>query len=338
LKESKGGIIFMAKLNAVMLSGFVFTVPREIPVDSTGNYYKAVSFDITIERKRLINGFDKLTVICYNDTAEKAKTLRKGDYIISDEVELRTTNYKRTIEYICPQCHHYEEKEINSEKTEIVVRDYAVIPRARPQSLLGVNRALMMGNACTPVDYFRYPSGRGQAQFKLAVDRTGMMKRLQHADYPFVLMYGQEADYVKENLEVGNLVMVDGYVSQREIKQKFPYICPDCGNGYEQTEDNKIVEVIAYRINLLKYVETSSVKEIEDKRKEDLENVKSYSEELKAKEDEDIFDFDLNEESGEKEVDDAISEIKQYKKDNPDDDDGMLKDDDDISKFLDSIF
>jgi hypothetical protein len=85
-------------------------------------------------------------------------------------------------------------------------------------------------------------------------------------------------------------------------------------------------------------VETSSVKEIEDNRKEDLENVKSYSEELKAKEDEDIFDFDLNEENGEKEVDDAISEIKQYKKDNPDDDDGMLKNDDDIANFLDSIF
>lgn len=294
----------MSKMNSLILSGFVFTKPKVVATDKNGINNKAVEFDITIERNN-INRIDVLTVKCYNDAAEKAIKLKKGDYIISEQANLRTINYQRRIECVCPQCHSLEERILESEKTEIVLSDFIYISKVYPQSIAGVNKLFLMGNVCSPLNNFRIGSDKAQSKFKLAVDRSGYMKKIQHADYPFVNCYGYEANYAAENFKVGSLLLVDGSVVQRKITQSFDMLCPECETRYTKEVENNVVEGVGFKIQNLKFAETKSIEELNQVIKEDEENILTIEDtkgnvpvvkETKIKEnaiddEEDIFDI-----------------------------------------------
>lgn len=265
----------MSKLNTLMLSGFVFTKPTIVSAGDSGIYKKAATFDITVERMNL-NRIDVLTIKCYDDVADRALKLKKGDYIITDSAVLRTTNYKRVIECICPQCHSLETKELNSERTEIILKDFTYVPKARPESINGVNRMLLLGNVCTSLSTYKIGSDRAQVKFKMAIDRSGSDKKLQHADYPFVACYGYEANYAAENFNVGSLLLVDGSVIQRKITQNYEILCGECDTRYNKEVENDIVEGVGFKIQNFKYAETKKQEELLEQEKEDIANMITF--------------------------------------------------------------
>ena len=302
----------MSKFNALTLSGFVFTKPTTVSVGESGIYKKAVTFDMTIERLNM-NRIDVLTVKCYDDIADKALKLKKGDYIVTDNAVLRTTNYKRVVECICPQCHSLETKELNSERTEIIINDFAAIPHARPESIEGVNRMILLGNVCTPLSEYKVGSDKAQVQFKMAVDRSGSLKKLQHADYPFIRCYGYEANYAYENFNVGSLLLVDGCITQRRITQTFETLCPECDTRYTKEVENLITEGLGVKIQQFKHAETRSTEEILERKEEDIEGMITFNDvrkkELKADDEyeENIKDIELNDEEMEDDVFDILA-------------------------------
>lgn len=240
----------MPEFNQVILSGYVFDNPVEVFPDDNGQYEMAVNVDLTIE------GFSPnqspvLTVCFRGDVCHNAKALKISDYVIL-KGHIRTTNYERKVKSICPECKKISYTTVSSEKTEIIVDEkFTVIKRLHPYGLRGLNEISLMGNICSGGDdstfYEDDRSGIVENTFKLAVDRHGESRKYQHADYPFVLTYGQMAQSVHNFSNIGDLVFVSGTVSQRMSSQRNELVrCPDCGTPYNKLTDSlPIIEVKA---------------------------------------------------------------------------------------------
>lgn len=243
----------MPKLNEIALAGFIFSAPKRVDLEGNTNNSIAVTFELSIERK-ILNKIDVLTIKCFDQVAEHAlENLKVGDYLLSEDVKLRTKNYQRVIECICPNCHNLHEKVLDSEKTEIIMTDFIFIKRVFPKSLLGINKGMFMGNICNDIDYRVMASGKGQSKYKIALDRGGYMKRLQTADYPFVASFGNEADLAKKTLNKGDLVLIEGSIQERKIEQNYSESCSECGTVYNITTPNTVVEIISTETQFLRY-------------------------------------------------------------------------------------
>ena len=262
----------MASYNKVVLAGYVKSLP--VQVECSPLHKKAVTFELMIERSEL-NLNDILTLKAYDGCAERLeRELKKGEYFVSENVTIRTTNYEKKIEVICPHCQTVETLVIPAEKTEIVISDYIMVPKTKVLTLLGINRCVLLGNICSELNFRTMNNGKSYLKYKLAVNREGWMKKLQHADYPFVVCFGGEAESGNKYLETSDLVLVEGAVQERHITQNFQFQCKECGNICIEAKTSPVVEIIASNVEYLKGVKTKSAEEILKQKAEDEEAYK----------------------------------------------------------------
>lgn len=262
----------MASYNKVVLAGYVKSLPVQVECDQL--HKKAVTFELMIERSEL-NLNDILTIKAYDGCADRLeRELKKGEYFVSESVMLRTTNYEKKIEVICPHCQTVETLVIPAEKTEIIISDYIMVPKTKVLTLLGINRCVLLGNICSELNFRTMNNGKSYLKYKLAVNREGWMKKYQHADYPFIVCFGGEAESGNKYLETSDLVLVEGAVQERHITQNFQFQCKECGNVSIEAKNSPVVEVIASNVEYLKGVKTKSAEEILRQKAEDEEAYK----------------------------------------------------------------
>lgn len=86
-------------------------------------------------------------------------------------------------------------------------------------------------------------------RYRLGVDRKYYIKSQGDltADYPWVYSYAQQAERDYEHLKPGALILVDGFIQNRQVKSKM--ICSQC--GVEYLYDDAATEMIPYAVEYL---------------------------------------------------------------------------------------
>ncbi|MCC2254566.1 single-stranded DNA-binding protein [Ruminococcus sp. CLA-AA-H200] len=86
-------------------------------------------------------------------------------------------------------------------------------------------------------------------RFRLGVDRKYYIKTQGdiHADYPWVYSYAQEAERDFRYLQQGSVILVDGFIQNRQVKSSI--VCHNCGCTYQYPD--AATEFVPYSIEYL---------------------------------------------------------------------------------------
>jgi len=110
------------------------------------------------------------------------------------------------------------------------------------------NQALIVGTVVSDpemVENGKIPCCR----YRLGVDRKYYIKTQGDltADYPWVYSYAQQAERDFQHLKQGTLILVDGFIQSRKVKNHM--VCEHCGRKY--TFDDAVTEFVPYAIEYL---------------------------------------------------------------------------------------
>lgn len=110
------------------------------------------------------------------------------------------------------------------------------------------NQALIVGTVVSDPEMV----GNGKllcCRYRLGVDRKYYIKTQGDitADYPWIYSYAQQAERDFKHLKKGTLILVDGFIQNRKVKNHM--ICEHCGKEY--TFDDAATEFIPYAIEYL---------------------------------------------------------------------------------------
>lgn len=113
------------------------------------------------------------------------------------------------------------------------------------------NSVKLVGRLCKDPEEVNYKAGVPTAKYMLAIKRSKFFKNEPSdwdTDFPVVRSYGDIAVKDLMALRQNSVVMIDGYLQSRQVKQKT--ICSSCGQEYEW--DDLATEVVPYRVEYLK--------------------------------------------------------------------------------------
>lgn len=252
-------------LNKVILSGVVAEEP-EFLVDSI-HPTDVLQIKLHINRCDIERKEDISILLFEEDLISKALTLvHKDMYFIMNNGRLITTNYIKTVPIICPHCQNVEYKKTSSEKTEIECFDFSVMECLDPTKAVGINKVFAMGNICSELNYREgsHPS-KNYIKYKLAVNRSRKeAAETKNADYPFVVSFANEAMNAHRLLHTTALVVVEGAIQERTIKQSTEILCENCGQLSSPHVESVVREVITAKVDYITLGNHDSPKQPED--------------------------------------------------------------------------
>lgn len=133
------------------------------------------------------------------------------------------------------------------------------------------NQALIIGTIVSEPELLDI--GNTQCcRYRLGVDRKYYVKTQDEltADYPWVYSYGQQAEWDSRHLVQGSVILVDGFIHNRQVNAKI--VCEECGTEY--TYPDVTTEFIPYSIEYLSGYKTDEDIAIEEElaRREAIQN------------------------------------------------------------------
>lgn len=252
-------------LNKVILSGVVAEEPEFLA--------ESIHSEDVLQIKLFINRCDidrqeTISILLFNDDLiSKALTLvHKDMYLLMNNGRLITTNYIKTVPIICPHCQNVEYKKTSSEKTEIECLDFSVMECSDPLKAVGINKVFAMGNICSELNYREgtHPS-KNYIKYKLAVNRSRReAAETKNADYPFVVSFANEATNAHRLLHTTALVVVEGAIQERTIKQSTDILCENCGHTSSPHVESTVREIITAKVDYVTLGNHESPRQPED--------------------------------------------------------------------------
>lgn len=239
----------LAGYNKIMLAGVVASEPEFI----MGTDRDSLNIKLLINRKD-IGKEEYVTVkIMEDDLINKAvDEIKVGDYFITVAARLITQIYTKISPIICQNCQNLEYKQNQAEKTEIEVLEYEIMEVKEPETAVGINKVFLLGNVCKELNFREGANnGKDYVKYKLAVNRSKKNSSVQNADYPFIVSFGNEATSASKHLHVGDLILVEGAVQEREIVQRHQYYCPECGEESTSKAKSIVREIITLKCEYL---------------------------------------------------------------------------------------
>ena len=257
----------MATHNQVREVGYLLKDPKIINEGETG--LEKVLFQIRTIRRNVDNYRGKLfeDVIIYYDGAElieKVKKLKKFDLVdIKGVFNVLTVNKKS----LCPFCGAQNVKYRGSStfiypisvlKIGSVLTAYDQ-DTSLPEEILGrhytevSNQALIIGTVVSDPELIGTEKNQC-CRYRLGVDRKYYIKTQDEltADYPWVYSYGQQAEWDYRHLQQGSVILVDGFIHNRQINANIK--CEHCGSDY--TYPDVATEFVPYSLEYLSNYKT----------------------------------------------------------------------------------
>lgn len=110
------------------------------------------------------------------------------------------------------------------------------------------NQALIIGTVVNEPELIGLPN-RPCCRYRLGVDRKYYIKTQDEltSDYPWVYTYGEQAEWDIRHLRQGALILVDGFIHNRQVDANIT--CEHCGTGY--TYPDVTTEFIPYSLEYL---------------------------------------------------------------------------------------
>ena len=269
----------MAEHNSVRLYASVITEPKIFKDDETGEYIRASFFVNTLRSSRPYQGKnenDELTpdtlMIMTQDPVmvEKITNVSLYDILIIDGV-ITTRNMKKMI--LCPNenCEsrgpsgndrfpmNQASGDTKSELSMVTfispinidIRFHKLTKEDSLSRLIEFremsNVATMVGNLCGDVSMVE--NGHAAA-YQIGIERKFYLKgddAATRADYPYVRVYGDQAEKDFKHLHKGSMVLIDGMIQLRSFNRKFR--CPYCGE--EIIRASNVMEIVPYTTEYL---------------------------------------------------------------------------------------
>lgn len=111
----------------------------------------------------------------------------------------------------------------------------------------------LIGRVCRDPELYTYDDGSSCCSYAIAVNRKlyveGSEDEEDHADYPWVKSFGEQAEKDIAALKVDSLVYIDGYI--RTMKRTVRIQCdnPQCAEFYDQP--TAVLEAVPYSVEYL---------------------------------------------------------------------------------------
>lgn len=279
----------MATHNEVRVVGYMLTDPRFVNPGPEG---KCIFRLRTIRRD--IQGFtgeNYADIIIYYSGMELMKKFvefKQFDVLdIKGVFNILPTNKKS----VCPCCGTVNEKkgiatmiyplsvsrigsyeeafdksdESSGRPTELLMRHYKEVS----------NQVLIIGTVTEDPIFVTGDHG-GFCRYKLGVDRKYFIREQteQHADYPWIYSYGNQAIKDNEHLKKGTVVMVDGFIHNENfmVKRK----CESCESNYYHNDTG--TQITPYSVEYLNNYITNEDIAKEKSKKEREEALRKYME------------------------------------------------------------
>jgi hypothetical protein len=252
----------MATHNQVREVGYLLKDPKIINEGKEGS--EKILFQIRTVRRNVDNYHGKKfedVIIYYDGTEfmEKLKKLKRFDLIdVKGVFNVLTVNKKS----LCPFCGTQNVKYRGSStfiypiainKLNSVLTSYeqdADLPEAILEKHYTEisNQALIIGTIVSDPEMIGTEK-RPCCRYRLGVDRKYYIKTQDDitADYPWVYSYGQQAEWDYRHLQQGSVILVDGFIHNRQVNAKIQ--CEHCGSEY--TYPDVTTEFIPYSLEYL---------------------------------------------------------------------------------------
>ena len=254
----------MSRLDIVNLHGYLFHKPQTIS-DAKGRPISS-TFSIRVIRRPLTSVTQqhlRIDVDCpviWTRDPEQIKTiltLEKGDMV---DVRGVLTSREFVKQDNCPNCGHPVAREGNAtfvtplyicKREHVEEEDSFLLLKSRAEIS---NRLEIIGNVCkgddaradasgTPPYFYTDSKGRTYCQFQIASARSYRIPQDaddQRTDFPWVKVYGKQAEAANSALRVSSKVLLVGAIQTRRISRQIR--CGACGEVFEKQED--VAEIV----------------------------------------------------------------------------------------------
>lgn len=113
------------------------------------------------------------------------------------------------------------------------------------------NHTLLVGTVAQEPEQLEH----GCTRYCLAIDRKYYIPTQStiFTDYPFIYSYGDQGVRDFQYLKPGSLVMIDGFIRNRRVKNRIE-MCQNCGASY--TFDDYSTEIIPYSVEYFNNIKT----------------------------------------------------------------------------------
>lgn len=233
--------------NKVILAGIVAKEPEYMANSIHG---ESLKITLSVNRKDI----GKIEEISFWITKDEIITkglqnIHKDDYLIVTNGRIVTKNYDKTHTILCPHCQNVTYEDVSAERTDVVAFDFEVMSGMDIQESIGINKVFLLGNICTNfIDNPTRAVGLECVKYKLAVQRPHRMGSKKQADFPFIVSFNELAITAKKHYGVSDMLLVEGSIQQREVRQKHQIHCEVCGQDVTPTTKNEVSEIIASRV------------------------------------------------------------------------------------------
>lgn len=263
-------------LNRVILAGIVEEEPSFV-FDEV--YDGALEVRLKICRSDVPRTDHVSVLIFYEELINRALSeIHIGKFMMVTNGRIVTNNYTRTKTLMCPHCQNIEYQKSSAERTDVECLAYTITEVSDPEAELGLNKVFLEGNICSEIVQNVNPtSHKVYTKYKLAVNWANRGKRhkregqeeQKNADYPFITSFGAEADRAHTMLNTTALVLVEGAVQERIIRQTPTIICPQCQNIVTESIESPVREIVTSKVYYLNFGQKDSPRQIDEEENED---------------------------------------------------------------------
>lgn len=192
--------------------------------------------------------------------------VKVGNYFISTEAEIKTTNYTKSLEVVCPECNQINYLDIPGEKTEIyITKSFSCFPISKESSAtyLGINKVFLMGSICSKINHRQLYNDNEYVKYKLKISSFTN----DEANFPFIVSFGKEAANANKHLKQYDSLFIEGAVQERHFKQEKECTCSHCKHKFSHSLPAYAREIITANV---KYLQTRSSDEFDESKDETL--------------------------------------------------------------------
>lgn len=236
----------MTTYNKVILAGIVADDPEYLANSVFG---EALRVQLLINRRDI----GKIEEIGFWITKDELlsrglQEIHKDDYLVVTNGRIVTQNYEKTNTLVCPHCQNVTYDKVSAERTDVVALNFDVMQGMDIQESIGINKVFLMGNICTKlIDNPTKAVGMECVKYKIAVSRP-YKNTDKKTDFPFIVSFNELAIAARKHFEVSDLVLVEGAIQEREVRQKHPMYCELCKQDVTPITEIDVIEIIASRV------------------------------------------------------------------------------------------
>lgn len=188
------------------------------------------------------------------------KEVHVGDYFLSTDAEIKTSNYLKNLEIICPECHEINYVDVPGEKTEIFVnKTFNCFPVSKEKGTIpsGINKVFLMGQICSKINHRQLYNDNEYVKYKLKIADFAS----DDVNFPFIVSFGKEAANATKHLKQYDNLFIEGAVQERHFKQAKDCQCPHCHHSFSHSVPAYAREIISSNVKYLSLKSGEAFKE-----------------------------------------------------------------------------